>query len=89
MRTIALECYEPYKTNPGGNIPQYSSFMVTDFPSLKLFKSDEQDMQDTAGEIRAISLAAFSSGLSHTHEQELDVRLEPVNNSSVQTRDVV
>ena len=48
-----LECYEPYWINPGSNIPQNSSYTVTYLPSLKSFKSDELDMQDTAGEVRA------------------------------------
>ena len=32
--------------------PKKSSYMVTCLPSLKPFKSDEQDMCDTAGEER-------------------------------------
>ena len=52
---IAQECYELYWTNPGGNIPQNSSCMVAYLPSQKPFKLDEEDMQDTAGEVRANS----------------------------------
>ena len=37
---------------PGSNIPWNNSCTVTYFPSLKLFKLGEQDIQDTAGEAR-------------------------------------
>ena len=35
---------------PGGNTPQSTNYTATCFPSQKLSKLDEQDMQDTAGE---------------------------------------
>ena len=44
------ECYEQYWTSPGGNTPQSSSYTATYYPSRKLPKLDEPDMQGTAGE---------------------------------------
>ena len=38
------------KTNPGGNTPQDTNCTATCHLSRKLFKLDEPDMQDTAGE---------------------------------------
>ena len=38
--------------NPGSNIPQKISCMVTYLPSLKPSKSNEEDLWDTAGEVR-------------------------------------
>ena len=35
---------------PSGNTPQDSNYTVTCLPSLKLYKLDEPDTQDTAGE---------------------------------------
>ena len=49
---IVQECYGLYWTNPGGNIPQNNSCMATNHPSRKPSKLDEQDMWDTAGELR-------------------------------------
>ena len=37
-------------TSPGGNTPQDTNFTATCLLSRKLFKLDEPDMQDTAGE---------------------------------------
>ena len=37
-------------TSPGGNTPQYTNCTATCPLSRKLFKLDEPDMQDTAGE---------------------------------------
>ena len=34
----------------GGNTPQETNYTATSFPSWKLSKLDEPDMQDTAGE---------------------------------------
>ena len=42
-------------SSPGGNTPQSTSCTVTYLPSQKLSKSDEPDMQDTAGEARTSS----------------------------------
>ena len=52
-----------YWTKPVCNIPQNKSCTVTDHPSLKPFKSNEQDMQGTAGELSDVHLWTLS------HEQ--------------------
>ena len=46
-------------------------------------------MQSNAGEVRASSYVTFSCGPLHTYEQVLNVRLEFIYNSSVQTQDIV
>ena len=52
---IAQERYEIYGKNPGSNILQNSSCTATDLPSQKPSKLDEQDIRDTAGEVRTNS----------------------------------
>ena len=81
--------YGLYRTNPGNHIPQNSSCTVTYLPSLKLFQLDEQDMQDTAGEVRTNSSVTFFCGPLLTDEQMLHVWLELIYNRSVRTQDVV
>ena len=39
------------ETSPGGNTPQDTNCTATCLLSRKLFKLDEPDMQDTAGEL--------------------------------------
>ena len=46
-----LECFEQYWTSSGGNTPQNSCYTANYYPSRKLWKLDEPDMQDTAGEV--------------------------------------
>ena len=41
---------EQYLTSPDGNTPQETNCTATCLLSRKLFKLDEPDMQDTAGE---------------------------------------
>ena len=57
-------------------IPQNSSCTVTDHPSRKSSKLDEQDMQETAGELRMNSSAMRSSGTFHTDVEGLGDLLE-------------
>ena len=47
---ITQECCKQYWTSPGGNTPQDTNYTATCFPSRKLSKLDELDMQDTAEE---------------------------------------
>ena len=75
LTEIVQECWELYWTNPGSNISQNSSCTTTYHSSLKQFQSDKQDMQDTAGRVRANSYMVFSSGPHHTEEQVLNDRL--------------
>ena len=86
---IAWECYELYWTSPGHNILPNSSCTATNLLSLKPFKSDEQDMRDTAGEVRTNSWLTFSCGSLHTYEQVLDGQIEHIYKNSVRTQDVV
>ena len=44
------ECWEQYWTSPGGNTPQDTNRTATCHLSRKLFKLDEPDMRNTAGE---------------------------------------
>ena len=52
LMAITKEYYELYWTNPGSHIPQNSSCTATYLQSLKPYKLDEQNMQDTAREVR-------------------------------------
>ena len=80
---ILQECYELYWTNPGGNTPENRSCTATYHPSRKPSKLDEQNMWDTAGEVRT-----NFCGPLHTDEQRLGDKLEPIYNSSVLIQDI-
>ena len=43
------------RTSPGDNTPQDTNYTATCLPSRKLYKLDEPDTQDTAGEARTSS----------------------------------
>ena len=77
-----------YRTNPRSNFRQNSCYTATYLPSLNPFKSDQQNIRYTA-EVRVSSKMTFSCGLLHADEQVLDVRLELIYNSCVETQDVV
>ena len=49
-RQFTQECREQSWTSLGGNTPQDTNCTATCLLSRKLFKLDELDMQDTAGE---------------------------------------
>ena len=49
------ECWEQYWTSPGDDNPRDTNYTATCLPSRKLYKLDEPDMQDTAGEARTSS----------------------------------
>ena len=51
-------------------------------------KLREQDIQDTAGEVRTSSWAMYSRGLLHTNEKGLGDQLESIYNSSILIQDV-
>ena len=51
--TITQECCEQYWTSPGVNTPQGTNYTATYFPSRKLFRLDESDMQDMEKQGRA------------------------------------
>ena len=79
LTATTQECCEQFWISPGGNIPQSSSCTATYFPSRKLSKLDEPDMQDTTGE------AGTSREPPHMAEQK---QLESTYSSSVRIRDV-
>ena len=72
----------------GGNTSQDTSYTATCLPSRKLYKLDEQDTQDTAGETRTNSSAMYSYGPPHMAEQKQDDQLEHTYSSYVRIRDV-
>ena len=82
------ECWEQYWTTPGGNTPQDTSCMATCLPSRKLYKLDEPDTQDTAGEVRTNSSVMYSYGPPHMAKQKQDDQLEHTYSSYVRIRDV-
>ena len=51
LTATTQECCKQYWTSPEGNTPQSSSCTATYYPPRKLFKLDEPDMLDTAGEV--------------------------------------
>ena len=52
---ITQECWEQYWTSPGDNTPRDTNYTDTCPPSRKLYKLDEPDTRDTAGEARTSS----------------------------------
>ena len=53
--TAGEEARQQLHKNVETNIEQGTNYTATCLPSRKLFKLDESDMQDTAGEARASS----------------------------------
>ena len=82
------ECCEEYWTSPGGNTPQGTNYTATCLPSRKLYKLDEPDTQDTAGEARTNSSVTFSHGPPHITRQKQDDQLEHTYSSYVRIQDV-
>ena len=62
--------------------------MATCLQSRKLYKSDEPDTQDTAGEARTNSSVMYSYGPPHMAKQKQDDQLEHTYSSYVRIRDV-
>ena len=85
---ITQECCKQYWTSPGGNTLQDTNYTTTYLPSRKLSKSDETDMQDTAGEAGTSSKVMYSYGPPHMAEQKHDDQLEHTYSSYVRIRDV-
>ncbi len=78
-----LECWEQYWTSPGDNTPRDTNYTATCLPSRKLYRLDEPDTPDTAGEARASSNVAFSNRPLYTNAQVLKNQLELIYNSSL------
>ena len=85
---IIQECCEQYWISPGDNTPQNTNYTATYLPSRKLYKFDEPDMQDTAGEVETSSSVMYSYGPPHMAEQKQDDQLEHIYSSYVRIRDV-
>ena len=86
---ITQECCEQYRTSPGGNTPQSSSYTATYHPSRKQSKLDEPDMQDTAGEVEdeLISDVLLWDAFTWPCKSRAG-QLEPTYSNSVRIRDV-
>ena len=82
------KCWEQYWTSPGDNTPQDTNYTATCLPSWKLYKLDEPDTQDTAGEARTNSSVMYSYGSPHMAKQKQDDQLEYTYSSYVRIRDV-
>ena len=85
---IVVHCCEQYWTSPGGNTPQGTKYTATCLPSRKLYKLDEPDTKNTAGEARTNSSVMYSYGPPHMAKQMQDVQLEHTYRSYVKIRDV-
>ena len=70
-------------TSPGGNTPQDTNCTATYLLSRKLFKLDEPDMQDTAGEAGTNSWEMYSYGPPHMAVQKQDDQHEHTFSSYV------
>ena len=76
-------------TSPGGNTPQDTNCTATCLLSRKLFKLDEPDMQDTAGEAGTNSYMMYSFGPPHMAVQKQDYHHEHTFCNYVRIQDVV
>ena len=65
------------------NTPQDTNYTATCLPSRKLYKSDEPDTQDTAGETRTNSSLMYSYGPPHMAKQKQDDQFEHIYSSYV------
>ena len=62
--------------SPGVNTPQDTNYTATRLPSRKLYKLDEPETQDPAGEARTNSPVIYSHGPPHMAKQKQDDQLE-------------
>ena len=68
--------------------PQDTNYTATCLPSRKLYKLEEPDTQDTAGDARMNSSVMYSYGPPHMAKQKQDNQLEHIYSSYVRIRDV-
>ena len=80
---LAIKCLLP-----GGNTPQGTNYTATCLPLRKLYKLDEPDTQDTAGEARTSSSVMYSYGPPHMAKQKRDDQLEHTYSSYERIRSV-
>ena len=88
LTAIIQECYEEYWIGPGSNTPHGANCTATYHLSRKLYKLDEPDMPETAGEARTRSQVMCSCGPPHMANQKQDDQLEHSYSSSVMIWDV-
>ena len=62
---MTQECWEQYWTSPGGSTPQDTNYTAACLPSRKLYKLDEPNTQDIAGEAKTNSSVMYPSGPPH------------------------
>ena len=77
-----------HSIRPGDNSPRGTNYTATCLPSRKLYKLDEPDTQDTAGEARTNSSVMYSYGPPHMAKQKQDDQHEHTYSSYVRIRDV-
>ena len=80
--------YIQREKNEGMRDMSLSLYMYVCLPSRKLYKLDEPDTQDTAGEARTISSVMYSYGDPHMAKQKQDDQLEHTYSCYVRIRDV-
>ena len=68
--------------------PQDTNYTATCLPSQKLYKLDEPDTQDTAGEARTNSSVMYSYGPPHKAKKKQDDQLEHTYSCYVRIQDV-
>ena len=70
------------------NTPWDANCTATYLPSRKLYRSDEPDTPDTAGEAKTSSLVTYYYGPPHMAKQKQDDQPQLTYSSYVRTRDV-
>ena len=85
LTVTTQECWEQYWTSPGDNTQRYANCTATCLPSWKLYRSDEPDTPDTAGEAKTSS---YYYGPPHMAKQKQDDQPELTFSSYVRTQDV-
>ena len=80
LRAILNKSWRQHPTTP--------NYTANCLPSRKLYKLDEPDTQDTAGEARTNSSVMYSYGPPHMAKQKHDDQLELTYSSYVRIRDV-
>ena len=88
QRSFTQECCEQHWTSSGDSPSQSSSYTATYHPSWKISKLGKPDTRVTAGEVGTNSWVMCACGPLHMDEQRQDVKLEPINSSSVPIRGI-
>ena len=88
LTATTQECWEKYWTSLGDNTPRDAKCTATYLPSRKLYRSEEPDMPDTAGEAKTSSLVTYYYGPPHMAKQKQVDQPELTYSSYVRTQDV-